>query len=302
MVVSTCRVEWRRRINQTGDRESYRLHFTNLEDRDFEYLLNVVVTVSAVSPFGAVAVSPPAHQVTQFTRFVILTGESSRVEPFRRTGVTYTAAVYFRVKARQTVRLQIFPVGPFDEYPFNRLDGYVTLRLPATRTERRPFTKQPQSDRPVKVLLNPETLCVYEIPAHTFDLYDDPPPFSLGAGWGPKPSPVVDLPPVKRGYAQVPGQVFVHAEPLHIASGKAENELTPEESRGLTAGDLRYAEDAVKSDNDEATQYRGAELVADQDRAGALIELLCELEDDTLTDAVNKILESQKAAIRISKP
>jgi hypothetical protein len=301
MVVSTCRVELIRGLDHIGTMKAYYLHITNLEDRGFEYLLNVVMTVSAVRPLGAVIVFPAAHEVTQFAWITGVTGGPLRVESFRRTGDTYTAAMYFRVKPRQTIRLRIFPRGAFDDSAFNRLDGYVTLRLPATRTERRPFTKQPQSDRPVKVLLNPETHFVYGIPAQSFDVYDDPPPFSLGPQLGPKPAPIVDLPPVKRGYAQLPGQTFVHTEPLHIASGKAENELRPEGSRVLTAGDLRYAEDAVKADDDEARQYRGSELVTDQDRAGALIELLCELEDDALTDAVNKVLESQKAAMRVCK-
>ena len=309
MLVSTFRVDL-----QSDLRRGYVLHVTNLEDRPLDYLLTFVVTVHV----GFMSKGPDASEVERFAR---ISGDSFHVEqPFRRMAVgesrpfepgrTYTAGVRFFVGARRTASIGIEPpqpvlIGPFGSgarqtSSLSHLQGYATLRLPPARSTVRKFFTQPQADGPVRVLLNPETRTIYYTGGGRTEIYDDDPPFASPLGplfGGPA---TIDPPPVKRGFSYLPSRAIERTEPLHIASGKAENELEPEGSRLLTTENVKYAIDALKAERVEAVEYRGAELVADQDRAGALIELLCEVADDAeLTRAINQVLKEQKAAVRI---
>ena len=264
---------------------------------------------------------PTTSEVERFARF---TGDGFSVEqPFRRStvgkaspfdsafdGATYTAGVRLRVGARRTGTIAIEPPVSFGfgflgarPPSLTRLEGYVTLRLPPARTNTRRFFMQPQADRPVRVLLNPETRTINLAIGQRMDIYNDEPPVQgpLAGLWGGiDVANPYDPPPVKRGFALLPSRTTERTEPLHLASGKAENELEPEGSRLITAEGLEYAIASLAADGVDASEYRGAELVADQDRAGALIELLCELDNEpALAGAINQVLAKQRAAIRI---
>jgi len=308
MLVSTCRVDL-----QADVRRGYTLHLTNLEDTRLDYLVTFVVTVR----IPLMSSGPATGEVERFARF---TGDGFSVEqPFRPSavgkaspfdGATYTAGVRLRVGARRTGTIAIEPPVSFGfglmgarTPSLTRLEGYVTLRLPPARTNTRRFFMQPQADRPVRVLLNPETRTINLAIGQRMDIYNDEPPVqgSLASLWGGiDVANSYDPPPVKRGFALLPSRTTERTEPLHLASGKAENELEPEGSRLITAEGLEYAIASLPADGVDASEYRGAELVADQDRAGALIELLCELDNDpALAGAINQVLEKQQAAIRI---
>ena len=314
MLVSTCRVDL-----QPDFRRGYVLHITNLEDRPFDYLLTFVVTVHS----GLMSNGPTASEVERFAR---ITGDGYFIEqPFRRmaagesrpfeTGRTYSARVRFFVGAKRTARIGIEPPQPnvlggigaalglnARQGTINRLEGYVTLRLPVARSNVRRFLTQPQADAPVRVLLNPETRTIYYTGCGRSEIYEDDPPIPnpLGAIFGGPQT--LDPPPVKSGFSYLPSRAIERTEPLHLASGKAENELVPEGTRLITTENVNYAIDALKSDHVEAVDYRGADLVADEDRAGALIELLGEVGNDaTLIRAINQVLKEQQATIRIQR-
>ena len=308
MFVSTCRVDV-----QPDLRRGYTLHITNLEDRWLDYLVTFVMT-ARVQLMGGVA--PPAADVERFARFM---GDGYFVEqPFRRISLgtshpfeaaaTYTAGVRFPVGARKTGRIGIEPpevfrgfrnIGTSQATGLTRLEGYVTLRLPPARTDTRRFVRQPQADRPVRVLVNPETRTLNVSGVQQVDIYDDPPPVTFQTFGGPL---TYDEPPVKRGFTWVPGKIVERTEPLHIGTGKAENELEPEGARSLRVEDVEYAREAVNAGHLETIGYRGAETVPEPDRAGALIELLCEVgQDPALTAAINQGLTDQQAAIRLTE-
>jgi hypothetical protein len=313
MLVSTCRVDL-----QSDLRRGYVLHVTNLEDRALEYLVSFVVTVQV----GFISNGPDASEVERFAR---ITGDSFLIEqPFRRMaagegrafepGRTYNAAVRFFVGAKKTASIGIEPPQPLggvlggllnafggrQSYSFSRLQGYVTLRLPPARSLERKFFRQAQADGPVRVLINPETRTIYYTGGGRSEIYDDPPPTANPFGVFTGGPATIDPPPVQSGFSYLPSRAIERTEPLHIASGKAENELEPEGSGLLTVENVHYAVEALKGERAEAIEYRGAGLVADQDRAGALIELLCEVgEDAVLTRTINQILQEQNAAVRI---
>ena len=76
----------------------------------------------------------------------------------------------------------------------------------------------------------------------------------------------------------------------------------PEGTRLITTENVNYAIESLKSDRAEAIDYRGADLVADEDRAGALIELLGEVGNDaSLIRAINHVLKEQQATIRLQR-
>jgi hypothetical protein len=314
MVVSTCRIDV-----QPDLRRGYVLHLTNLEDRPFQYLVGFVLTV-LVSPMGGVV--PPARELDEFVRF---TGDGiiGKVS-FRRLvasvnhpmqgGVSFTTGVYVLVGGHQTKRIGMEPFIPVGlaglahalnsrtRGALDHLEGYVTLRLPIVRFPNRQFLTFPQSSDPVRVLVNPETRTVYRTGGQRLDIWTDEPPIQGGFGswWG---QPPIDPPPVKSGFTYAPAATIERTEPLHVATGKAENALTPDSPKSLTVESLNYALDAVNAGTLEEGDYRGAASVADEDRAGALIELLMELGDDAeLSRAVNKVLEDQQAPVRIRRP
>jgi len=80
--------------------------------------------------------------------------------------------------------------------PLLAVEGYVSLRLPAARSAGHRFIREPQSERPVRVLVNPETHLGYWTADPTIEIYDEVPPFSIGPLSGSGPSQTID-PPVK---------------------------------------------------------------------------------------------------------
>lgn len=313
MLVSTCRVELLPDIHR-----GYVLHITNLEDQFLDYLVTFVVTVHT----GLLSGSPNPSELDRFAR---ISGDNYSVEqPFRRmvggggflsSTFTYSAIARCYVAPRRTSAIGIEP-PPFltglgaaiagisgrRQFSFDRLEGYVTIRVPPIRSQEKRFLTRPQAQGPVRVLLNPETHAIYRVGGGQATNYDDPPPYNDPLSGLVTGNSTVDPPPVQRGFSYLPSRMVERTEPLHLASGKAENELIPEGSRLITADGVKYALDALTIEEGKETDYRGADLVADQDRAGALIELLGEVgSNDTLIRALNQVLKEQKAGVSLTK-
>jgi hypothetical protein len=272
MLVSTMYAQSDERV-----RRGYRLHVTNLEDRSFTYTVKYWVTPPTPEPRWAAALNQ------FFTLYAGLygAGTDNSIQGFSRTGSIYVATMSFVLEAKHTVPVGITPNlantkldGPY------LLEGYVTLEVPVVRPGRgeESFRAQPQSDGPVKVLLNPETTMVHRDPD--------------GVGV------TLNL------NGEVTGEIsrtrlnFDTVESLVPASGKAANEIMPNGILVLTHDTLQ---DALHSISRLETGARaGSENLPAADRIRTLIELLCEL--DTKKEflaQLNKILGKNHAAARI---
>lgn len=254
-------------------RRGYRLHITNLADRTLRYTVRYCVT-------------PPtseARWAAMLNRFFILYGSNRQIDisPFRHTGSIYVAAASFVVEPNNTVSVGITPdVREFPEEGIDVLEGFVTLELPVTREGQGDlrFRSVPQANGPVKALLNPETTMIHTDPSR--------------AGY------TQNLDGVVTGRVSVTRVNFDTVEPLIPASGKAENEITPNGIRSLT---LDAFVEAVKlSRTVEAGTFVDVDNLPAADRMGTLIELLCELDTKKeLLIELNKVLSKNGASATI---
>src|SRR5215470_4109687 len=132
----------------------YRLHITNLADRQFQYRVRFWITPPSPEPVWA----------SSLNGFFALFGPyASEQETFRRDSGVYVAGIKFSVPPNNTVSVGIVPRDYWANLGGKTiLEGYVTLNLPVTRTSESKtiFGFTPQSANPVKVLLNPETTMV----------------------------------------------------------------------------------------------------------------------------------------------
>ncbi|MBE9158459.1 hypothetical protein IQ265_16705 [Nodosilinea sp. LEGE 06152] len=133
--------------------QGYFLTIANLEDRDFTYQLEF--HVSRPNP-----VDPDRNLAgNAFVAFDIA-GENTTLalSPVMPSPVTPVFTTRFRLPAKQTASVQLLPdltrPGLLNEAnPDVEIRGFVRLRLPALRQG---IFLRPQSNSPVKVLLNPE--------------------------------------------------------------------------------------------------------------------------------------------------
>jgi hypothetical protein len=250
----------------------YRLHVTNLEDRDFTYTASYWVT-------------PPddkARWAALLNHLFILRSPGYE-SPFHRVGSVYVASSTFVVAAKHTVSVQFRP-GSYlsNEENIPVLEGHVTIELPVLKNTQGEsfFRSAPQSDRPVKVLLNPETIMI-----HT-DIG--------GSGYTQSMDGIVT------GKVSRTPLTFDTVEPIIPASGKAENELTPSGIRLLSREAL--ADTLKVSKAAGFGMYLGAQHLPDSERMGALLELLCELDGrEAFLTELNKVLAKNRAAVKISR-
>lgn len=133
--------------------QGYFLTIANLEDRDFTYQLEF--HVSRPNP-----VDPDRTLTGNAFVAIDIAGENTKLAltEVMPSPVTPVFTTRFRLPAKQTASVQLLPdltrPGLLDEAnPDVEIRGFVRLRLPALR---RGVVLRPQSDRPVKVLLNPE--------------------------------------------------------------------------------------------------------------------------------------------------
>jgi hypothetical protein len=251
-------------------RRGYRLHISNLEDRAFTYTVKYWVTPPTNEPRWAAALN----------LFFTFYDEDSVA--FRRTGGVYMAAMTFVVEAKHTVSVGITPNLNFAGVEgFKLLKGYVTLELPVLRnTPDNPYFRSvPQADVPVKVLLNPETTMVH------MD--------TSGRGMTQNMDGVVT------GRVSVTRLNFDTVEPLIPASGKAENEVTPNGIHLLSHDALV---NALKLSRATEERSFGTESLSPAERMGTLIELLCDLDtQEEFVAELNGVLGENRAAARICR-
>lgn len=256
-------------------RRGFRLHVTNLEDRQFTYAVKYRVTPPDDRPYWASRLNDGyfAH-----------VGSGTQSPSFSRDGGVYVSTTTVTIAAHQTRSVGLGPdrTTPVDA-ALVRLEGYVTIELPvlADTQGRAAFRRTPQSSDNVRVLLNPET---------TMMRVDT----SGRANY-------IDQDGYVRGTIPVTRLNFDVVEALALASGKAENSIVPD--------GIRLLDHAVLVEAMAATQGLFAEsttLVPNASRADhmrLLVTLLCETDDDpALTTALNEILGENQSRVRLCDP
>jgi hypothetical protein len=261
-------------------RRGYRLHVTNLEDRAFTYLVRFRVTPPSAEPRWA-------SVLNQF--FDISAGlyggfTPAWVQTFRRTGNVYVGGITFTVEAGQTVSAVCAANANLDPPDgVTLLEGYVTIEVPVLRNDndKAMFRAFPQAMGPVKVLLNPETTMTHK---------GNP----MGGG-------VRDMDGYVRGHVGIPPLDFDTVEPLIVATGKAENEITPNGNSVLRRDALIQTMAAQKPG--ESSGLEGTDHLPAADRMRLLLELLCDLDtNDKFVAELNKVLNQNEATARICRP
>lgn len=168
--------------------QGYFLTITNLEDEEFFYTLDFHISLP----------NPPDPDRTLANNAIIrldIAGENQELTflpPSVTTSVTQFSTS-FSLGAKQTASLQLLPdLTPAllaNPNPGLEVRGFVRLRLPAVFPPPPPFSifRVPQSDRPVKVLLNPEirgTFLPNSFPNGNDDLDQINYPLELASGQG----------------------------------------------------------------------------------------------------------------------
>jgi hypothetical protein len=133
--------------------QGYFLTITNLEDRSFEYRLEFHVSRSP-------SADPNRSLAGKAAVFFDIAGENEllTLTPVMGGSSTPVFTTQFTLPAKQTASVQLLPDIRQPELlnesdPQLEIRGFVRLRLP---TIGRGMRRRAQSDRPVKVLLNPE--------------------------------------------------------------------------------------------------------------------------------------------------
>jgi hypothetical protein len=215
---------------------------------------------------------------------------------FRRTinGV-YAATTTFTVEPRHTVSRHLIPTVPAEialaedkavgyalpPHPrlVKRAEGYATIEVPMLRDRRglAPFRPIPQMDRPVRVLLNPESTLSFVREVDQMIISD-----SKGR---------------TQGYTGVDGYHVDAVEPVVPASGKAENEIVP---FGLWSP-ARAEVAAMRTSGSEAFLDNAAPE-RDNRSLTRLLDQLCELDlDEGAVKELNAILDVNAASLRLRR-
>ena len=276
MLVSTMFAEWKESV-----RRGYRLHITNLENKTYTYTIRYWVT----PPDNSTDWTSALNFFFSVLYFALYGSRAKVVAPsFQSSGNVYVAAMTFAIEAGQTVSVGTTPpvTGLLPaNFAMSFLEGYVTLEVPVLRggPNHLTFMPAPQASGPLKVLLNPETTMVHvDTTTHV--------------GW------ITNADGIVTGKIPVVPLNFDTVEPLIVATGKAENEITP---NGL----FKLGRDALTAAVKGAATLESASTTATDeltapDRMSALVGLLCELDtqEEFLSD-LNKVLAQNKAPARI---
>jgi hypothetical protein len=272
VLVSTMYFQSDLNVEQADVQRGFRLHVTNLEDRALTYLVVFCVTPP----------TPEALWASPLTQLLgVAVGGIGSYAPFHRSGSIYVASVRFPIEPGHTVAVTMFPSGSQDESRrLSWLEGYATIELPVLRGEsgERTFFARPQADRPMKVLLNPETTMIHRA--------------------RPGPGYMLDKEGFVTGRIPVARLNFDTVEPLVPASGKAENELMPNGVQFLSHEALVEAMQPRLAAEDDAAPIAHASAA---DRMRQLITLLGELgTEDALIHGINDVLARNRATARLS--
>jgi len=259
MLVSTFEIR-----RHDHERQRYRLFVTNLEDKDFEYLIE----------FHGEKTSSPSF--TAFT-YLSFTLDDPAVEDsivFLRNPHVYGpngSLRRFTIPTQRTALLELYPTGP------NRGDarGFVVLRLPtkASPATTGTVSRIPQSDHPVRVLLEAESH-VTRVPEN----------FEAG-------NTGVIL-------ARSDGMTHPYALSIALASGKAETVIEPEDASRIKDIDSVSVQDIL--DQIAGRSYIGADVIPDENRLAALLELLSQTDTAKSTiEHLNSLLGELGISIRL---
>ncbi len=183
--------------------QGYFLTIANLENKSFRYTLD----------FHISRPNPPDPDRTLFGNAVVLLDVAGANQPLTLSPTTANVtttrfSTSFRLEAKQTASLQLLPnindpALLSNPNPDLEVRGFVRLRLPAIASGTSIFKRVPQSDRPVKVLLNPEirgTFLPNNFPSGDGDFDQINYPLQLASGKGlneiaPEPGgPIITLP------------------------------------------------------------------------------------------------------------
>lgn len=242
---------------------SYNLYVANLEDKPFEYLVEYWHR-SSESGFH---IHPGAFD-----------GVSHTSSP--DFGV-FVASQRFTVRPHHTAIVSLRFSAP--ERESREVTGHVRLRLPRVKgTGEGVFRFEAQSDRPIKVLLQAETVSEVR------------PSMSIRGGLRDSRGYVV-------GRLGVSGELsnMRTAVGLTLASGRGENEITPEGPYPIDKASI-VAIETLRADTGSPGGHGVTDDIADTDRAAALMELLTQVTDDGDTIAeLNKRLENAGVGLRI---
>ncbi|MEO1622561.1 MAG: hypothetical protein AAFU53_16195 [Cyanobacteria bacterium J06632_3] len=169
--------------------QGYFLTISNLEDQEFLYTLDFHISLP----------TPPDPDRTLANNTIALIDVAGANEPLTLFPTTATVSTTrfttsFRLGAKQTASVQLLPeLTPAllaNPNPDLEVRGFVNLRLPAvfgTGPFPAPFQRVPQSDSPVRVLLNPEirgTFLPNEFPDSGTDFDQINYPLELASGQG----------------------------------------------------------------------------------------------------------------------
>jgi hypothetical protein len=245
------------------ERQHYRLSVTNLEDRDFEYSVEFHGEQSSGSA--------SSFSGTTTLAFTLDGGAAEDAVVFLRQPHVYGPAQKLRrfiIPPRRTALLELYAPGP------NRLDarGFVVLRLPTKPMVSGGLRSVPQSDHPVQVML--------DAASHITRVPED---FIAGS------TGVV--------LAHSDGLTHPYAVSIALASGKAENLLDPEGEwriKDIERASLQHIKDLITGHD-----YRGAQMIPEENRLAALLELLSQIDTDERTfEQLNRLLAEAGISIR----
>ena len=228
----------------------YSLQITNLEETSIEFGLEFWITHVLFPTF--------APETTEIRLGKALGGR------WYKTDDNYFGYVLRRIGANG---VEIWTMRPStDSYRWSvpQIAGYVSLRVPVTRSGKAPYELVAQSKNPIRVLLS---------------AWREDDQYRVGAGFG-DPS-----------WSQ---------SSIQLASGKAYNEIPPDTSLFVQPQWMsRYVSGMAKlTERMQAAQ--GAQGMRQEDAAQALIDLLGQLGDDKVEiDALNKALQDLKAPISV---
>jgi hypothetical protein len=186
--------------------QGYFLTISNLEDKD--YTFNLDFHISKPNP------PDPDRTLTDNAEvFYDIAGANTALPLVEvlPSPITPIFTTRFVLPAKQTASLQLLPrlskPGLLtDANPDLEVRGFVRLRLPALRRGRFPFFPIAQSDRPIKVLLNPEirgTFLPNNFPTGGGDFDQINYPLALASGKG-----LNEVEPERGGLIQVSPEVI----------------------------------------------------------------------------------------------
>lgn len=225
--------------------QGYFLTISNLENEEFLYTLDFHISLP----------DPPDSDRTLANENAVVlldvAGENQplTLAPTNATVSTTQFSTSFRLGAKQTASLQLLPnINDPDllsaDNPDLEVRGFVRLRLPAVFGGGFPFFQRvPQSDRPVKVLLNPEIRGTF----------------------------------LPNGFPERGGDFDQINYPLELASGRGLNEIEPEPGGPIIVNPGLIPELVEELPLRERPTI-DFEALNDEDRAAALVEVIGQIE------------------------